>query len=189
MVRNYKPRGGPKPPKPYTLEDLHEAVGRVKDGEPCKVVARELHIPHRTLRNHVSGVRKTTVVGRQRALLPEEELSIAQHIVTFADFGYAFEKNDLKVFVKSFLDKAGRESPYFIDNLPGDEWVRSFIQRHSDMLSLRTCQNISRKRAAVSCEVVNKFFDNLEVTLAGVRPENIVNYDETNSAMIPKESK
>lgn len=186
MVRNYKHRDGSKPPKPYSDDDLQEAIRRVTAGEPCKQVARLLHIPHRTLRNHVSGERKTSVVGRQRALLPEEELSIAQHIATFADYGYAFEKDDLKVFVQSFLNKAGRECPYFKDNLPGDDWVRAFINRHSDMLSHRTCQNISRKRAAVSCEAVNKFFDNLEVTLAGVPPENIVNYDETNLSDDPK---
>jgi len=182
------PRGVPKQPKNYTEADLEEAVRRVTEGEPCKRVARLLNIPHRTLRNHISGVRtrKSGKCGRNRALLDEEELCIAQHIATFADFGYAFERLDLKVFVQSFLNKAQRVCPYFKDNMPGDEWVTSFLHRHKDLLSHRACQNISRKRAAVSCEDVNRFFDNLTNTLAGVPPQNIVNYDETNLTDDPK---
>lgn len=188
MVRNYVPRGGPKQPKSYTENDLQQAIRRVNEGEPCKRVARLLRIPHRTLRNHLAGVRKTTssIAGRQKALLPEEELTIAQHIATFADFGYAFERIDLKLFVQSFLNKAGRNCPYFKENMPGDEWVRSFLDRHKDLLSNRACQNISKKRAAVSCEAVNRFFNNLTNTLAGVPPENVINYDETNLTDDPK---
>lgn len=65
MVRNYKHRDGSKPPKPYSDDDLQEAIRRVTAGEPCKQVARLLHIPHRTLRNHVSGQRKTSVSFKQ----------------------------------------------------------------------------------------------------------------------------
>lgn len=93
---------------------------------------------------------------------------------------------DLRLFVKSFLDKAGRSCPYFKDNMPGEEWARSFLARHEKMLSVRMCQNISRKRPAVSVETVNKFFDNLDDTLKDVPPENVVNYDETNLTDDPK---
>lgn len=188
MVRNYVPRGGPKQPKNYTEDDLQQAIRRVNEGEPCKHVARLLRIPHRTLRNHLAGVRKTTssIAGRQKALLSEEELTIAQHFATFADFGYVFERIDLKLFVQSFLNKAGRNCPYFKENMPGDEWVRSFLDRHKELLSHRTCQNISKKRAAVSREAVNGFFKNLTITLAGVPPENVINYDETNLTGDPK---
>lgn len=41
------------------------------------------------------------------------------------------------------------------------------------------CQNISKRHAAVSEEVVSAFFENLKTTLEGVPPANIVNYDET----------
>jgi len=185
MVRHYVRKTNPKQAC-YYPEDLQEAIRRVKAGEPCKRVSRLLHIPHRTLRDHVSGVWRTSETGRKPALLPEEELSIAQHLATFADYGYAFDHMDLKLFVKSFLDKAGRACPYFKDNMPGQEWVRSFLTRHRDMLSIRMCQNISRKRAAVSVVTVNKLFDNLDNTLKDVPPENYVNYDETNLTDDPK---
>jgi hypothetical protein len=39
---------------------------------------------------------------------------------------------------------------------------------------------IKRSRAAVSHDDVNRFFDNFEEVVAGVPPENVFNYDETN---------
>ncbi len=186
MVRHYVRKTDPKQACLYSREDLQEAISRVKAGEQCKTVSRLLRIPHRTLRDHVSGARRTSEVGRKPALLPEEELSIAQHLATFGDYGYAFDHMDLRLFVKSFLDKAGRSCPYFKDNMPGEEWVRSFLERHRNMLSTRMCQNITRKRAAVSVETVTRFFDNLEDTLKDVPPENVVNYDETNLTDDPK---
>lgn len=65
--------------------------------------------------------------------------------------------------------------------------MKSFINRHKDLISKRMCQNISRKRAAVSIEGVNRCFANLESAgLSNVPPENVVNYDETNFCDGPK---
>ncbi|XP_047138172.1 uncharacterized protein LOC124814460 [Hydra vulgaris] len=173
-------------PKTYTDYELKKAVELVNDGEPCKRVARLLNIPHRTLRCHVSDLRKTSVVGRRSALLPEEEVTIAQYIATFSDFGYAFEIVDLKLFIQSFLQKSDRDCPYFKQNLPGNDWVRSFLKRHKKFLSYRACQNICRKHAAVSCDSVNRFFSNLEETIKNILSQNIINYDETNLSDDPK---
>lgn len=40
--------------------------------------------------------------------------------------------------------------------------------------------NIKHSRAAVSKTIINEFFENLEISLTGVPPQNIINYDETN---------
>jgi hypothetical protein len=45
---------------------------------------------------------------------------------------------------------------------------------------VRTVSLIKRGRAAVSHSDVNSFFDNFEKVVAGVPPENVFNYDETN---------
>lgn len=184
MVRNYKPVAGSRRERSYTDKDVQNALGLINEGQPLKRVAAMFNIPRRTLRNHVSGERKTTVVGRKKALLPEEEKSIAEHVAVLGDFGYSFDTYELRVFVKSFLDKAGRQAPQFSNNMPGKDWASSFIKRHR--LSNRVCQNISRKRASVSVEDVEKFFNNLSESLEGVPPENIVNYDETNLTDDPK---
>ena len=157
MVRNYI-KSTQKQSKTYTDSELKRAIELVNDVEPCKRVAWLLNIPHRTLRCHTSGFRKSSVVGRASSLLPDEEMSIAQYIATFSDFGYAFDKIDLKLFVQCFLNKSGRDCPCFKENLPGHDWVRSFLGRHKSLLSYRACQNICRKRAAISCDSVNIFF-------------------------------
>lgn len=185
MVRNYK-KLGTVPAKQYTPEELEEAVLQVQQGEPMRHVSRNFKIPRRTLRNHVSGENPTSHVGRKPVLLPEEERSIAQHAATFSDYGYPFTVYDIRQLVQSFLDKAGRNVECFKENLPGEEWVRLFLARHKDLLSKRMCQNISRKRAAVSCESVSNYFDNLETSLADIPPENILNYDETNLTDDPR---
>jgi hypothetical protein len=67
----------------------------------------------------------------------------------------------------------------FVINLPGPDFVKGFLKRHKN-LTVRQVNLIKRGRAAVSHEIVNAFFDNFYKMAAGVPPENIHNYDETN---------
>ena len=64
--------------------------------------------------------------------------------------------------------------------MPGEDWASSFMRRHKDRIKNRLCQNISKKRAGVGHEAINLYFQELEKSLDGVPPENIINYDETN---------
>ncbi len=66
----------------------------------------------------------------------------------------------------------------FKNNTPGIDWVNSFIKCNN--LSKRVSQHIKSVRAEVSPEDINAYFDNLEVSLDGVEPECIINYDQTN---------
>lgn len=86
----------------------------------------------------------------------------------------------MRVLVKEFLDRRGKTVRKFKDNLPGKDFVYSFLERHKVQLSLRMCQNIKRSRAAITPEVINAYFDNLEAELKDVPASHIVNYDETN---------
>ncbi len=57
-----------------------------------------------------------------------------------------------------------------------------------------TCYNleqksIKRSRATVKLEEFEQYFDNLEKTITGVLPEDILNYDETNATDDPGEEK
>jgi len=67
----------------------------------------------------------------------------------------------------------------FVNNLPGPDFVKGFLNRHKN-LTVRQVNLIKRGRAAVSHDTVNAFFDNFYKVAAGVPPENIHNYDETN---------
>lgn len=71
--------------------------------------------------------------------------------------------------------------PAFKDGvLPGPHWAYHFLKRHKKTLAKCNSTQINRNRAAVSPNDVHEYFNNLEKTLAGIPPENIFNYDETN---------
>lgn len=71
----------------------------------------------------------------------------------------------------------------------GYDWAKSFLSRHSHVLSERLGNNIKRSRAAVDAELLSSFFDELAKTLEGVKPEAIFNYDESNLSDDPGKKK
>ena len=103
-----------------------------------------------------------------------------EHLIHVSKWGFPFDTFDLRMVVKRFLDKEGRNIRQFHDNVPGRDWAYSFMQRHRDRINSRLCQNIARKGAAVDEITINAYFKELEKNLEGVHPEHIINYDETN---------
>lgn len=83
-------------------------------------------------------------------------------MAALSDYGYAFDDLELRLFVKSLLEKAGGTVPQFKDNTSGVEWGYAFLKRYEDLLTKHTCQNISRKSAAVS----------VKATATGLQPLN-----------------
>ena len=57
--------------------------------------------------------------------------------------------------------------------------VRSFLKRHSE-LCRRFATNIKKSRASIDEKVLTEYIDNLKITLQGVSPANLWNYDESN---------
>ena len=57
----------------------------------------------------------------------------------------------------------------------------SFKSRHSDRITERVAQNIRRAtKAETSIETIENYFNELEKSIQGVSPKNILNFDETN---------
>ncbi|KAJ8969089.1 hypothetical protein NQ314_001933 [Rhamnusium bicolor] len=50
-------------------------------------------------------------------------------------------------------------------------------------------KNLPKYKAQVTPEMINEYFNNLSVTLEGVPPKLIINYDETNLADDPGHTK
>lgn len=61
--------------------------------------------------------------------------------------------------VKAYLVKANRRVKQFKNNIPGENWARSFLKRHSKELSRRDCQNIKTSRAELKQKDFEKYFD------------------------------
>jgi len=60
--------------------------------------------------------------------------------------------------------------------LPDHFWLQEFIKQHKNYPSL--C--VKRSRAMISRNIINDYFNNLEMTFAGINPGNLINFDETN---------
>ncbi len=107
------------------------------------------------------------------------------------EWKYPLDDITLRKFIKSYLDRTGKKVRVFLnhENLPGPEFVYSFLKRHKDELSARMCQNIKRSRAAVSREVCQEYFEDIKEWVVDVPLSNIVNYDETNLTDDPKRKK
>jgi hypothetical protein len=110
--------------------------------------------------------------------------AVVDHINVVASWGFPFDFVDVRVLVKTYTEKQGRVVKQFVNNLPSNEFVRSFLSRHKQDLTVRNCQNIKRSRASGSAVEVKEFISNLKTTLDNqgqtIPPQNIFNYDETN---------
>jgi len=180
MVRNYIRKTSTKRVN-YSQDDMARALIDLNKGSSVRLISARYGIPKSTLSERFLGnVERPGELGRKTALLKYEEVMIANNLASLGDYGLAFTDSDLRSYIKDYLDEGMREIPQFKNNLPGIEWVRGFLSRHSELLKNRKCQNISRVRAAVSIDTVEKYFQNLENSLRDVPPENIINYDETN---------
>jgi hypothetical protein len=111
-------------------------------------------------------------------LSTEEEEMIVERLVLLGEWGFPMTTKDLCLLVKAYLDSLGKTTR-FIDNLPGPDFIKGFMKRHP-RLTVRTANMIKRSRAALSVDEVKAFFERYEKTAAGIPPENIWNYDETN---------
>lgn len=76
-----------------------------------------------------------------------------------------------------------------IKNTPGSDWIRAFLSRHKNDLTVRSCENVKRTRVAVSYESIEQYFNELSLTLDGVDSDVIINYDETNMTDDPGRKK
>jgi len=179
MPRTYKPKIGAKHYVHHSDLDIAKATAAITRGMTYRKAAEKFKIPATVLYRRVTKP-STMRIGGQTVLNSEEEELLVQKLICCGNWGYPLTDLDLRMIVKGYLDRRGREVAQFKENFPGYEWTKLFLRRHHAQLSVRVCQNIKRARAGTSHDQINAYFDELGISLAGVRPENIINYDETN---------
>ncbi|KAF2896910.1 hypothetical protein ILUMI_09265 [Ignelater luminosus] len=171
MPRISQRKLGSRPYKDYSEEQLKVAIDAVRKGMTLRKAAEQY------------GVKKTQLTDKCGRSIWEKCIAMC------ADLGFPLKTLDIRLIVKSYMDQHGYTEPRFKNNLPGYDWVKAFISKHKDTLIHRLCQNLSRSRARVDSEIINKYFDEVELTLNGVEPHLIINYDETNFTDDPKKTK
>lgn len=163
----------------YSQENMERALLAVVDGHYSFKQAAELHgVPKSTLYDIYKG-EHSDKLGRPPVLSVIEERWIVDAMIIAGKFGYPFERQAVKDFVSHYLNGKGVNIQCFDNNRPGNDWIEYFMGRHKE-LSLRNCENIKRVKAEITEVTIREYFENLNETIQGVPPENIVNMDETN---------
>ena len=185
-MRNYKKVVGSKKKRygDYTKQSLADAVKAVNDGMTLRDAANTYNVPKSTLNRKVCG-KQMKSAGGQTCLTTVEEQQIVNHLIVVSDWGFPFSKLDIRIVVKSYLDMSNRQIIKFKNNLPGEDWARSFIKRYAKQIRPRLCQNIKTSRSEMKKDDFVKYFDNLKDVVKDLPADNILNYDETNLADDP----
>lgn len=179
---------GARPYKNYTDEMMALAIEMVKTKRMTSYEAeKNFHIPRRTIEIKVNKIHSDKP-GPPFKLAPEEELNFVKVLIVASDYGAPLTQLDLRILVHEYLKKNNR-SDTFHDKMPGEWWVKNFIERYRDKLSLRAVQNIKRARAEKTQSEFQQFFNNIESVLENVPPTHILNYDETNFSDDPGSAK
>lgn len=129
-------------------------------------------------------------LGRRHVLTATEEKVLIDLLSVAAKWGCPFEVRHVQIIVRDYLNSIPRKVPAFErnNNTPQPDWVRSLLKRHPEVKN-KFAENIKRSRSAVSREVLRKFYDELTVTMEGVDPRNVVNYDESAFVDDPRRKK
>jgi len=94
--------------KGYSDLDLEDAVRAVKSGEfSVRKAAEEFGVPRQTILDHVHDDDISKHIGRPTILSDKEEALLLDYINVMAQWGFPFSALDLRIFVKSYLDKKG----------------------------------------------------------------------------------
>ena len=125
-------------------------------------------IPRGTLQNRLDG-KHPGKIGGQPVFTAEEETAFAIYCSVLSEWGkFPLDFLDIRLMAKAYLDKMGRRERRFKDKMPNFDWVRSFLKRQHEHLTTRFCHNIARKRAAVTNENIETYFNNLEISNHGL---------------------
>lgn len=179
MPRKYKRRLGAPIRRDYDPNNMENALAAVVDGQMSfRQAGEQFGVPYATLWKKYRGLHGDRL-GRRPVLNIAEEKAIRDGLLVAANFGYPMREADMKLFVQGYLNRKGVNVIQFHDNLPGNDWVRSFLERNHE-LSIRASENMKRARAEVTADTINGYFDQLYASMEGVPPENIINYDESN---------
>lgn len=173
----------------YTHENLQKAVNDVKSHRKTLREAAECYgIPKSTLYDKVKGI-KTKKHGGQTKLSELDEKKLVDGIITLSEWGFPITRSDIRLLIKSFLDRKGVKIDQFKDNYPGIDWFYNFMKRHNRILTERLAQNIKRAQAGITKDTVKDYFENLKKIIEMVPASHIINYDETNLTDDPGRSK
>ena len=137
MPRNYRPKPGSISYKRCDQKDIDKAISAVKRGMSYRKAEKAYGVPKNQIHRRIKNP-DTKSPGGQPVLDTTLEDHIASRLVTCSDWGFPLDALDLRYLVKGYLDKRGLVEPRFKQNMPGTEWVTTFMKRQEQTLSFQT---------------------------------------------------
>lgn len=101
---------------------------------------------------------KANKFGRPPVLNSDEERRLIECISMAGEWGFPLTSLDIRLIVKGYLDRCGRNEIRFKINMPGVDFIESFLKRNSTYLSKWLGQNIKRSRATISKDIGDNYF-------------------------------
>lgn len=128
----------------------------MKRGTSLRKVAEKFGISRFALTAALKG--RANKFGRPPVLNSDEERRLIESISMAGEWGFPLTSLDIRLIVKGSLDRCGRRNEIrFKNNMPGVDFIESFLKRNSTDLSKRLGQNIKRSRAAFIKDIVNNY--------------------------------
>lgn len=163
---------------------------RISLREACKVYNVKLGALHK----HVSNYRKSETsepfsynvrYDTKKVFSEVEEGALVDYLQTCAKMNYGLSKKSARELAYKYAvaNKKKYPSQWDDNEIAGEEWMRLFLKRHIDKLSLRKPEATSLSRAtSFNRTNVDLFFKNLmdaHTSFGPIPPERIYNLDET----------
>ena len=179
MVRVYKRKEGARNYRNgYTANDLTSALDQIVSGKiGVRNASKRYGIPIGTLHNRLKGTHKKKVGGQYR-LTEDCETEILLVINALCEWKSPLTKCDVRLLAKNCLDRRGVVDAAFKDNFPGIDWLNAFTKRHQ--LTKHLADNITSPKSKISFDSINKYFDNLIISMEGISLSNCFNCSEIN---------
>lgn len=148
----------------------------IKQGNTIRSASKRFNVPFSTLRAKLKGISpiKKRTGGPQTILTAAEEETLVQCITVLGNKGFPLTKDMLLDSVQLLMRELRRKNP-FTEDRPGRHWLEGFMRRHP-VLSIKTPQNLNRRRADVNEDFIRQWFKENEDYL---KSKNLLNIDKT----------
>lgn len=128
MPRKYNRKLGSRRYADYTPETLQTCLDAIRRGQIShRNAEKKYNIPRRTILNKLKE-RHSTNPGKQPIFTSDKEHSLVDCLITLGNYGFPIlNSRELRHIIKNYLNRCGREVKTFQNNLPGPDWLRTFI--------------------------------------------------------------
>lgn len=150
--------------------------------EPYHSVGHRWGIAPSTLYRHCT--RSVLKTGGQPVFSAGQESLFAKHLLMCADALWPVTTEQLKDYVKRFIEVNKIRQDRFKNGRPGKDWVTGFLRRHPDLKKRRAAAISKSKAYGTSADKLREFFARLKPVLSPdsasyCTADCVLNYDET----------